>query len=260
MVSTIKIPLLISLPLCFSGCLVNMDLYVEDHPPLTEIRKVGHYSRVEVSAPVPVILKKGYSPSVTVTTAENRMRYLDTYTVGSTLYIEWNSAFQPGAETEVVCILPELKGIVHNRNSTLYVEAFPGTHRFDIEVNGAGDLHFGGDLLELNARLNGSGDLYLDGDVDYLDVILSGSGDLIADALWVHRNANVTMVGNGDAYLALQGGSRLDAKVGGSGSLEWWGLPAVTRYDLSGTGKVIEHRQPLYKKSGSSRPLSTKKE
>ncbi len=251
-----KIPLLLSLPLWFSACIVNMDLHVEDPIPLTEIRQVGSYTRVEVLAPVPVTVKRGYTSSVTITTDENQMRYFDTYIIGGTLFIEWTSSFAPGYGTEVVCLLPNLNGIVHNESSPLYVEAFPGTDRFDIKVNGTGDLHFGGDLREVNATVNGFGNLYLEGDVDYLNLRTEGPGSIFADAMWVHREAQVDLNGGGKVLLALQTGSVLDAFVGNAGRLEWWGLPAVLHYELAGNGKVVENRQPLYKKSAGSTPDS----
>jgi hypothetical protein len=46
--------------------------------------------------------------------------------------------------------------------------------------------------------------------------------------------------------------STLNLDLSGSGNVEWWGAPSRINYNLTGSGKVIEHRG-LPKKSAAAK-------
>jgi hypothetical protein len=104
-----------------------------------------------------------------------------------------------------------------------------------IAVSGAGDatasnLH----ADRLTVEISGTGGMTLAGTADSQAVTISGTGDYNGQDLQT-ATAEVTIDAAGDAVLRVS--DRLDATVGGVGSVEYIGNPSVTK-DISGVGSV----------------------
>ena len=107
-----------------------------------------------------------------------------------------------------------------------------------LEVAGSGDVE-AEDISadELAVTMSGSGDVQISGKVGSQKVDISGSGDYKAEDLESAR-ANVDVGGSGSALVNTS--DELEAKVSGSGSIEYIGDPTVEQ-DASGSGEVKKH-------------------
>lgn len=104
-----------------------------------------------------------------------------------------------------------------------------------LAVSGAGDATARSLTVDrLTVDISGAGDVTLGGTVDTQVVTISGAGDYDAEDLR-SATAEITVDGAGDAVVRVA--DRLDATVGGVGSVEYIGDPQVTE-DVSGVGSV----------------------
>jgi hypothetical protein len=100
-----------------------------------------------------------------------------------------------------------------------------------LEVSGSGDVEaedIGGD--ELAVTISGAGDVKISGKVGSQDVKISGSGAYRAEDL-ESKEAKIGVGGSGSATVNVS--EELEAKVSGSGSVEYVGNPTVNQ-DVSG--------------------------
>lgn len=92
-------------------------------------------------------------------------------------------------------------------------------------VKGSGDI----DLKNVKATIvmsevNGSGDINMKGSAQKAALTVNGSGDIDAEKL-AATNVVATVAGSGDIVCYAAG--QLDAKVSGSGDIEYKGSPSV---------------------------------
>ena len=104
-----------------------------------------------------------------------------------------------------------------------------------LEVSGSGDVNAEGiDTDNLEVTITGSGAVEMGGRADSQNVSVSGSGNYRALEL-ESKQAKVDVEGAGSAL--VNASDTLDATVGGAGSVEYAGDPAVEQ-DVSGAGRV----------------------
>ena len=233
---------LATLPLFLTNCMVvDFDWGQGNGIAGTEIRSLSSFSRVQLEAPVHVIVKTGPAYSAYVTSDENLTGYITTDTWAGTLTIGLTTDIQPTIEPEITIILPDLRALTHNGNGL--VEIFEDGEFPDVSLtlNGGGEIRFSGTATNLHATLNGSGTIDMEGFAASLTADLRGMGEIHAENLLV-EDADVDVSGSGYAFLDLDYQSTLDLAISGSGHVEWWGSPAHLNYNIYGSGKVIEHR------------------
>ncbi len=233
---------LASLPFLLSSCMVvDFDWGQGNGIAATEIRSLPTFTRVQLEAPVHVIVKTGPAYSAFVTSDENLTGYITTATWGGTLTVGLSSDIQPTIEPEITIIMPDLRGVVHNGNGLVEILEDGEFPNVDLILNGAGEIRFSGTATRLSATLNGSGLIDMEGFAASLTADLTGMGEIHAENLLV-EDADVAVSGSGFAFLDLDYQAGLDVSISGSGRVEWWGSPGHVNYVLNGTGKVIEHR------------------
>jgi len=104
-------------------------------------------------------------------------------------------------------------------------------------VNGGENLDLGEiDQPDLDLHLNGSGTVSGHGKVDQLRLTIAGSGKANLGGLSVTGDANISILGNGDAALSPHG--RVKLFVAGSGKLQLLTKPTELRQTIVGSGGV----------------------
>ena len=233
---------LATLPLLLSGCMV---LDVQDTQgngvAATEARTLPAFDRVQLDAPVHVIVKTGPDYAAYVTTDGNLIGYLTTEAWNGTLTIGLPYSIDPTVEPQITVVVPELRSLVHNGSGTIEVEEGGNFPNLDLTLNGSGEIKFSGTATNLGATVNGSGVIDLEGYATSLTTDLRGEGAIHAENL-LAEGAHADLSGSGYLFLDLDYQSTLDLALTGSGRVEWWGSPAHLNYHLSGEGKVVEHR------------------
>ena len=107
-----------------------------------------------------------------------------------------------------------------------------------LELSGSGEVEAEGiDTDELVVDVSGSGAMKTSGRAESQEVHVSGSGSYEAQDL-ESRRVRIDVEGTGSAV--VNASEELDAKVGGTGSVEYVGDPMVEK-DVSGVGRISKH-------------------
>lgn len=240
-----------TLPFFFSSCVVSLDWQVGNGVAVTETRHLPAFTRVQLESPITVTIKTGSSYQAYVTGDANLVAYFETEAFGGTLTISQAYAVDPVVEPEIVIIVPDLRSVVHNGLGLVDIIEDGNFPDLSLTLNGGGEIRFSGTAATLKAVNNGYGRIYAEGYAAYLRAGMHGTGEISAEYL-LAGDADVDLGGSGNVYLDLDYGSELKVDLTGSGRVEWWGAPSSLKYNLVGTGKVIEHRG-LPKKTAGSR-------
>lgn len=242
---------LATLPLLLSSCMV-VDFQWEQGNGVaaTEIRTLPSFDRVRLEAPVHVIVKTGPAYSAYVTSDANLTGYFQTDAYGGTLTIGMSSGIQPTVEPEITLIVPELRGLTHNGNGLVEIQEDGNFPEVTLTLNGGGEIRYSGTASRLTANLNGSGSIVMEGYASLLEADLRGNGAIHGENL-LSGDADVNLSGSGEVYLDLDYQSVFNLDLTGSGRVEWWGAPSKLNYNLTGEGKVVEHRGLPKKTAGA---------
>jgi hypothetical protein len=230
------------LPMLMTGCTI-MDLQYEDGNGVaaTEIRSLPSFDRVRLEAPVHVVVKSGPSISAYVTSDQNLTGYIETDAWAGTLTIGMSSDISPTIEPEITIIVPDLRSLTHNGNGLVEIQEDGNFPDMELTLNGGGEIRYSGTATRLSAVINGSGDIVMEGYAAMLEADLRGNGEIHAENL-LAGDADVDLSGSGYVFLDLDYQSVLNLNLSGSGHVEWWGAPSRLNYNLTGEGKVVEHR------------------
>ena len=185
----------------------------------TQTRTVAPFSTVSNSGPVSVHIEVGKAQSVTVSGSDELVTDLQTEVVGNDLKL-------------------------HMRRDTTTFNSHHDTLRVTITVPqltafsmaGAGETvitHMSGDSLDVSFA--GAGSFKADGSVRNLKLNVGGVGSI--DTRELHAdNASVNVGGVGS--VKVWAGTRLDASVGGVGSLTYYGDPKTVNTNGGGLGSI----------------------
>jgi hypothetical protein len=251
----------LSLPFLLSSCVV-VDSYGTgdgggsyshdgNGVAVTETRYLPSFSRVESQVPIRVTVKTGNNYAAYVTADGNLTGYIVTDVHGGALSVELVGDISPVVTPEVVVVTPDLRSVMQNGSGFVDVQEGGDFPELSLELNGSGTLRFSGSAALLRADLNGYGRMTLEGYAAVLQSDLRGQGDISAENL-LAGDASVGLSGAGNVFLDLDYQSRLDLDLSGSGRVEWWGAPSQLNYNLTGVGKVVEHRGLPKRAAGST--------
>jgi hypothetical protein len=184
-----------------------------------QTRTVAPFSTVSNSGPISVHIEVGKAQSVTVSGSDELVGDLLTEVVGN-----------------------ELK--LHMRHDTTHFDSHHDSLRVTITVPqltaftmaGAGETritHMSGPALDV--RFGGAGSLKADGSVRNLTLNVGGVGSI--DTRELHAESATVNVG-GVGSVKVWASARLDASVGGVGSLTYYGDPKTVNTSGGGLGSI----------------------
>ena len=146
----------------------------------------------------------------------------------------------PKIRTEVV----NNRLIIGPKSNTSVLTTEPITYKLTVkdldalEVSGSGNVEAEGiDTDRLAVTISGAGDVKISGKADKQEINISGFGNYQAKDL-ESKEVKVNILGSGSAIVNVS--EQLDAKISGSGSVEYIGNPTV-KQDVSGAGRVNKH-------------------
>jgi hypothetical protein len=184
-----------------------------------QTRSVAPFTTIANSGPVSVHSEVGKAQSVTVSGNDELVADLLTEVVGNELKIHMRH---------------ETTNFNSHRDSLRVSITMPQLAAFT--MGGAGETvitHMSGDSLDV--RFGGAGSLKADGSVRTLTLNVGGVGSI--DTRELHADTatvNVGGVGHGKVWA----GTRLDASVGGVGSLTYYGEPKTVNTNGGGLGSI----------------------
>jgi hypothetical protein len=135
------------------------------------------------------------------------------------------------------------------RNSGKQVEAvISGAPIRKFVINGHENLDLGEIVQEkLDLYLNGSGTVSGRGKVDHLNLTIAGPGDADLGGLEVMGDANISLLGSGDATLSPHG--RVKLFIAGNADLRLLTKPAELRRTIIGNGEIHQLEGEAAKKA-----------
>lgn len=184
-----------------------------------QARNVAPFTSVSNSGPISIRIEVGKAQSVTASGSEAFLDELQTEVVGNELQIKARDQnthnHNWSGHPTIVITLPQLTAFT---------------------MAGAGDTtitHMAGDSLDI--RFGGAGSLKAEGSVKTLKLNLGGVGSV--DTRQLHAESADVNVG-GVGSVKVWASARLDASVGGVGSLTSYGDPAVVNTHSGGIGSI----------------------
>ncbi len=158
------------------------------------------------------------APSLSITTDENLLSYVDSNVSGDTLHLRTREQIRPTHGIRVVISSPTRAGARISGAVKLAAKQLSGS-KFALESRGA-------------ARVS------LEGKVDELLADMTGASELAANELQT-KTAEISTTGAGDAEVAVA--ETLKVAITGAGTVKYSGNPPTIEKHISGAGS-IRHR------------------
>lgn len=216
---------------------------------------VTGFSAVKNMTSARVRVAKGASASAKVSIDENLLESLDIRVENNVLLIAVRSgtSIYHYREFTVDVALPSLTSVVANSSGNITVAGtfvgrslelsilgsgdISGSFSYDTlnaSIQGSGNIAISCDARDFTAKIEGSGDIRAVGDSERFHGIIGGSGDIEADG-FTAGDAVVRI--NGSGSCTLRADDFLDVGIYGSGSVYYYGTPAISQID-SGSGSL----------------------
>ncbi|GAB2863850.1 hypothetical protein GCM10027277_35670 [Pseudoduganella ginsengisoli] len=186
----------------------------------TESRAIdARVVRVKLDGVIDLKLRRGDTPSLTVTGDKRYVAKITTVQAGDTLHLDSEShGFKFGRNTvKAELVLPSLRELVSEGVGTTDVSGFSGDE-IQLTLDGAGSMKVSCDYRNIRANLGGVGNMHV----------------------WAADNDSIELDLQGAGYITLGGRSKtLKASLGGLGGLnaQQFQADSVT-IDLSGLGNA----------------------
>jgi len=206
-------------------------------------RKVNteSYDRVNVAGFYDVFLVAGGEGKITVEGESNLIEHVSVTVEDGTLKIatEKGKKISPSMGKSIVITVPfeslsEVNltgsGDVKGKNT------IKATH-FETKITGSGDISLDVEASKIDAEVTGSGDLVIKGKAGEFNCKITGSGDLNAFGLESGK-VNSTVSGSGDCKITCS--DSLEARVNGSGDIQYKGDPKHKDTKVSGSGSITK--------------------
>jgi len=206
---------------------------------ITQTRQTANYDKVSVSGSFDVQLVRGEEGEITLKGEENLLEHIEVYVKNNVLIlkvkdnINLSSSWNKTITIEVPVI--EITGVKLLGSGDISTQTTLKATDFNAAVSGSGDISLAIEATNLYVQISGSGDINLSGSADDLTVKVSGSGDVNAYDV-AAQDATVTVSGSADVTLTVKG--TLNAKVSGSGDIQYKGNPKKVVSKVSGSGDV----------------------
>lgn len=215
-----------------------------------EIKDVSNFSSIAVlgSPDVEYRQSSGSKTEVSIYGSDNLVDLLEVSTVNGVLKVNIKQGVKilsGERRLKVIASSPALKQVDIKGSGDVYLKGSIRGTDLQLAIHGSGDIEAenlqytsisgfvkgSGDMdlkkvkaKTVKAEVNGSGDIEMKGDAQQATYTVKGSGDISAEKMMV-PNVVATVAGSGD--IACYASKRLDAKVSGSGDIEYNGKPSI---------------------------------
>ena len=191
-----------------------------------------------------VKLIQGNEGEITVKTDENLQEWIEVKVKKNTLVLDIKDNVNIRTKKGVHITVPfeEISGVSLVGSGDIHTEDTIKASAFETELVGSGDIDLTIHASIVKAKVTGSGDMTLSGSTDELQIHVTGSGDFDGESLTSNRT-DVSCTGSGDAMVVAK--TNLNAKVHGSGDIEYKGTPSQTDIRIFGSGDVDQYADDM---------------
>lgn len=224
---------LIILMLSTTGCM--RERIEGNYNVITEERNSQSFSEVSSNGSFRVVIIPDDETWVEVKAESNVVPYVETWSDGTTLTVEYRDGYNIHEHytVEVFLHTPVLENIRLSGSGKVESGSF-NSERAELHISGSGNIECAFVTDYLKANVSGSGNLIIDGVAENSNMKISGSGKI--DALNLNQQfceANIS--GSGNIMTSVN--ESLEAWISGSGCVYYLGDPSITTH-ISGSGKV----------------------
>lgn len=189
---------------------------------ISDTRSLGAIESVEADGDIDLEIIPSERNKVVITGYENLVPAFESNVRSRTLVLKFNDTYY------------NVKN--NNIRITLYVNYLEG-----VTLNGSGDVVLKPRISsdDMYVKINGSGAITIeDNDIPVMEYKINGSGNIYArDCRAQDVYANISGSGEMEVYADRY----LEAKISGSGTINYWGDPETVNTDISGSGRVKKH-------------------
>lgn len=184
---------------------------------VSETRSVSGFTAVSLEGSGNVEIVIGPEESVVVEAEDNILPLIETILEKSVLVIRTKpfTTIQTTEPIQIRITVKSLSGVL-----------IPGSGNITVSK-------LSGDIFSVS--LPGSGNITIRGTANQVDISLGGSGNIYCDQLEA-KSATVRL--NGSGNITVYARESLDARINGSGDIQYSGNPAKVYKDVKGSGNI----------------------
>lgn len=224
---------LLMLLLILTGCIALEPAIPGSGKLVTETRKAGEFTKLEVAIPTRLIVKKGTEPSIELSIDDNLQSLVKTDVKDGVLVVHCEKNIAPHSETTLTIVTPTLSSVETAGAVKGSIEELAGS-RTALSIAGSGDLSVGLAAESFDGSIAGAGSVVLTGTCKKLVLATSGSGDWDSVAVPA-EDVEVRIAGSGSSK--VNASSMLSINVAGSGDVQYAGNPEIKK-SIAGSGTV----------------------
>jgi hypothetical protein len=199
----------------------------------------SNYDEVKVAGFFDVTLIAGSEGKIVVEGESNLIEYVECKVEGNALRIgvEKGKKISPSMGKTITVTVPfeSLNEVTLAGSGDVTSKSTIKSTDFTTTLSGSGDIKLNIDAKKVDAKVTGSGNMTLDGKAGDLVCGVTGSGDLDAFGL-DSTNVDSTVTGSGNCKVHCS--DFLQAKVTGSGDIDYKGEPKKKDTKVHGSGTI----------------------
>ena len=205
-------------------------------------RSVGDYDEVAMAGWFDVELVSGSEGELTLKGESNLLEHIVTEVKNGklTIKVEKGLNLRPSnwkSGIYVTVPIESIDAVSLSGSGDLVGKTTIRARQFSTAMSGSGDVTLTVEAEEIEASLSGSGDINLSGRATDFTVSVSGSGDIKAFDLEADF---VTATVSGSADIKVTANQSLEARVFGSGDIQYKGNPKKVNSKSSGSGDITK--------------------
>jgi hypothetical protein len=201
---------------------------------ISEEREVAVFNQISLKGSGKVILAKGETQNVQVSTDEIIMPHIQTEVKNGKLVISHETNNLRPTVLKFHITVANLAGVSISGSGDIKGNDEFSANNFYADIAGSGDIAIKVNANRLESSISGSGSIYLAGSTNSYDGTITGSGDIDAFELRA-RDSSVVITGSGNCRISVV--DKLRAKITGSGDVLYRGQPHISQ-SITGSGKV----------------------
>jgi len=201
----------------------------------TETRKMGSFSKIDISGGYKVTLKQDSTESVSITTDDNLFKYIQTNIEGGTLRVHSRRNVCSSGETTIIIGVKNLDKI--GASGAVEIKSDGRLTVQDLSFDLSGSTKIDMELYAGRVRTDASGstEVYLKGQAASHEVDLSGSGKIEALDFVVGKYKIGT---SGASECKINVLNELDVHTSGASDIRYRGNPTKVNNDQSGASSI----------------------
>lgn len=201
------------------------------------------YDHIAISGSFDIDLVEGSEGKITLAGEENILDHIITEAKNNKLVIKVEEGFNLNPsfwkkDVSITIPVEHINSLTLSGSGNIVGRKTIKTDYFETSMSGSGDISLSLDATSAKASLSGSGDMVLSGITTNFEVFISGSGDINAYDLIAD---NVVASVSGSANIKVTANKKIDAKVSGSGDIDYRGNPEKINSKVSGSGDISKH-------------------